>query len=80
MVNQGVTTEDKLDKLKNISGVKFDLPFNDETFRTLVGLRGKLKTRGWKPGVYIFTYMPTGNKDVGLSNSLYIRLDLYFNF
>jgi hypothetical protein len=47
LINQGVTiTEDELNKLKNIPGVKFDLPLNNETSRALVGLIGKPKTRG----------------------------------
>ncbi len=81
LINQGVTiTEDELNKLKNIPGVKFDLPLNNETSRALVGLIGKPKTRGWKAGVYIFTHKLTGDKYVGSSKSLSRRLDQYFTF
>ena len=81
LFNQGISiTQDNLNKLKKIPGVKFDLPLNDQTYRALVGLVGIPNTRGWKPGVYIFTHKLTGQKYVGSSNSLSRRLDQYFNF
>lgn len=81
LANQGVSiTQAKLDKLKNIPGVKFNLPFNDQTIHALIGLIGRPKTRGLKAGVYIFTHNPTGRKYVGSSNSLSRRLDQYFTF
>ena len=81
LANQGVSiTQAKLDKLKNIPSVKFNLPLNDQTIRALIGLIGRPKTRGLKAGVYIFTHKPTGRKYVGSSNSLSRRLDQYFTF
>jgi len=78
--NQGVSiTDSELDKLKNIPGVKFDLPINDQTYPSFVGLVGRPKTRGPKAGVYIFTHLATGSKYVGSSNSLSRRLDQYFS-
>jgi hypothetical protein len=45
--NQEVTiTEEKLTKLKNIPGVRFDLPFTDQTYSSYVSLVGKPKSRG----------------------------------
>lgn len=79
--NQGISiTQDDLNKIKKIPGVKFDLPLSDQTYRALVGLIGRPNTRGWKAGVYIFTLKFTGQKYVGSSNSLSRRLDQYFNF
>lgn len=81
LANQGVSiTQDMLNKLINIPGVKFDLPLNDQTYLGLEGLIGKPNTRGLKSGVYIFTHKLTGRKYVGSSNSLSRRLDQYFNF
>lgn len=81
LVNQQVSiTQVEQDKLKNIPGVKFDLPFNDQTYPSFVGLVGRPKTRGLKAGVYIFTHKVTGRKYVGSSNSLSRRLDQYFTF
>lgn len=79
--NQQVSiTEEKLTKLKNIPGVKFDLPLTEETYPSFVSLVGKPKTRGIKAGVYIFTHKVTDSKYVGSSNSLSRRLDQYFTF
>lgn len=81
LVNQGVSiTQDILNKLISIPGVKFDLPLNTQTTGALEGLIGKPNTRGLKAGVYIFTHKLTGCKYVGSSNSLSRRLDQYFNF
>jgi len=42
LVNQLVSiTQEVLDKLKDIPGVKFDLPLNDETTRAFIALVGK---------------------------------------
>lgn len=71
-------TQSELDKLKTIPGVKFDLPFNDETYSIFVSLVGTPRTRLRKPGVYIFTHKATGRKYVGSSNSLSRRLNQYF--
>ena len=73
-------TEEELAKLKTISGVRFDLPLNDQTYPSYIGLVGKPNTRGIKAGVYIFTHKATGSKYVGSSNSLSRRLDQYFTF
>lgn len=79
--NQQVSiTEEELARLKTISGVRFDLPLNDQTYPSYVGLVGKPNTRGTKAGVYIFTHKVTGSKYVGSSNSLSRRLDQYFTF
>ena len=73
-------TEEELAKLKTISGVRFDLPLNDQTYPSYTGLVGKPNSRGTKAGVYIFTHKATGSKYVGSSNSLSRRLDQYFTF
>lgn len=79
--NQQVSiTEEELARLRAISGVRFDLPLNDQTYPSYVGLVGKPNTRGTKAGVYIFTHKATGSKYVGSSNSLSRRLDQYFTF
>lgn len=81
LINQGVTiTYEELDELKNIPGVKFDLPINNDTSKALAALIGSPKTRNRKAGVYIFTHKPTGDKYVGSSNSLSRRMDQYFKF
>lgn len=81
LANQQVSiTQKDLDRLKAIPGVKFDLPFNDETFSSFTALVGKPNTRGLRAGVYIFTHKATGNKYVGSSNSLSRRLNQYFTF
>lgn len=79
--NQGVSiSEEELKKLKSISGVRFDLPINDQTKGAFGSLVGKPKGRSWKSGVYIFTHKATGNSYVGSSNNLSRRLDQYFTF
>lgn len=79
--NQQVSiTEEELARLRAISGVRFDLPLNDQTYPSYVGLVGKPNTIGTKAGVYIFTHKVTGSKYVGSSNSLSRRLDQYFTF
>lgn len=81
VANQGVSiTQDTLNKIIAIPGVKFDLPITDQTIPALVGLIGRPNTRILKAGVYIFTHKLTGDKYVGSSNSLSRRLDQYFNF
>lgn len=80
LMNQQVSiTQQELNKLKKIPGVKFDLPFTKETYCSLLKLIGKPKTRLRKRGVYVFTHKETGNKYVGSSNSLSRRLFQYFN-
>lgn len=80
LISQGVSiTQEELDQLKAIPGVKFDLPFNDQTYPTFANLVGTPKTRLRKPGVYIFTHKATGRRYVGSSNSLSRRLNQYFN-
>jgi hypothetical protein len=79
--NQKVSiTEAELARLKNIPGVRFKLPLNDQTYPSFEGLVGKPNTRGIKAGVYIFTHIASGAKYVGSSNSLSRRLDQYFTF
>jgi len=56
LANQQVSiSQEDLDKLKGIPGVKFDLPLNDETFFEFVNLVGKQRSQ--KSGVYIFTHL-----------------------
>lgn len=81
MANQNVSiTATELEKIKNIPGVRFDLPLNDQTYPSFEGLVGKPKARKWKSGIYIFTHLPTGKKYIGSSNSLSRRLNQYFTF
>lgn len=81
LVNQQVSiTQEELERLKVIPGVKFDLPLTDVTFHAFVGLVGKPKTKVYRrPGVYVFTHKETGRKYVGSSNSLSRRLAQYFS-
>lgn len=59
LANQGVSiTQEELDKLKSIPGVKFDLPLNDDTTRAFISLVGRQINQ--KPGIYIFTHIATG--------------------
>jgi len=81
VANQQVSfTQPELDELKNIPGIKFDLPLTNETYVSFINIVGKPKARGLKVGVYVFTHKPTGNKYVGSSNNLSRRLDQYFTF
>lgn len=78
--NQGISiTLSELDRLKEIPGVKYDLPLNSETVKSFNSLIGGPKTRLRRPGVYIFTHKKTGHKYVGSSNSLSRRIHQYFN-
>lgn len=78
--NQQVSiTQDKQDKLYKIKGVCFELPLNDQTYPAYFSLVVKLKTRGRRAGIYIFTHIASGGKYLGFSNSLSRRLDQYFN-
>jgi hypothetical protein len=72
-------TQDELDKIKAIPGVKFDLPFNDPIYRTFISLVGRPAGTIRRAGIYIFTHKATGRKYVGSSNSLSRRLDQYFS-
>ena len=77
LVNQKIfITQEELDKLKGIPGVKFDLPLNDETSRAFIALVGRQRSQ--KSGVYIFTHNESGSKYVGSSNNLFFRLFDYF--
>jgi len=69
-------TQEELDKLKSIPGVKFYLPLNYETARTFVDLIGKQRSQ--KSGVYVFTHLESGSKYVGSSNNLSYRISNYF--
>jgi len=88
LLNQQVSiTQEDLDKILKIPGVKFDLPLTDQTFPAYFGLVGKPKARGRRTGIYIlliFRYVPPlrgdyCNKYVGSSNNLSRRLSQYFN-
>lgn len=77
LVNQKVfITQEELDKLKSIPGVKFDLPLNNETTRAFIALVGRQRSQ--KSGVYVFTHKESGSKYVGSSNNLFFRLLDYF--
>lgn len=79
LVNQSVyITQEELEKLKSIPGVKYNLPLNDDTARAFIGLVGRSNSRINRAGVYIFTHLATGSKYVGSSNSLARRLFGYF--
>ena len=56
------------------------MPISDQIYSSFVALVGRPNSRGWRPGVYIFTHKPTGDKYVGSSNNLSRRLDQYFTF
>jgi len=80
LINKQVSlTQKKLDKIKNISGVMFNLTLNEQVYSSFVKLVGKPKKRSRKQGVYIFTHKASGSKYVGSSNSLSGRLFQYFN-
>jgi len=77
LVNQGVSiSQEDLDKLKSIPGVKFDLPLNDETFTAFINLVGRQRSQ--KKGIYIFTHLASGSKYVGSSGNLSYRIFRYF--
>ena len=58
LINQQVfISPEELDKLKGIPGVKFDLPFNDETLRAFISLVGRSNSRVHRAGVYMFTHL-----------------------
>lgn len=79
--NQQVSiTEEELNNLKKICGVRFDLPLDDITYPSFESLVGKPNTRNPKTGIYIFTHKESGSKYVGSSNSLSRRLNQYFTF
>jgi hypothetical protein len=79
LANQQVSiSQEDLDKLKGIPGVKFDLPLNDETSFEFVNLVGKQRSQ--KSGIYIFTHLESGSKYIGSSNNLSYRLSNYFRF
>jgi hypothetical protein len=60
LANQQVSiSQEDLEKLKGIPGVKFDLPLNDETFFEFVKLVGKQRSQ--KSGVYLFTHLESGS-------------------
>jgi hypothetical protein len=81
LVKQQVSiTQVELERLKKIPGVKYYLPFDDQSYSSFVSLVGTPKTRGLKAGVYIFTHLVSGSQYVGSSNSLSRRLDQYFTF
>ena len=68
LANQQVSiSQEDLDKLKGIPGVKFYLPLNDETLFEFVNLVGKQRSQ--KSGVYIFTHLESGSKYIGSSNN-----------
>lgn len=79
LLNQKVSiSQEELDKLLNISKVKFDLPISKETYPALLALVGKPQSRRSKAGIYIFTHKITNSKYVGSSNDLSRRFKQYF--
>lgn len=80
MANQKVSiTQADLDIIKNIPGVRYDLPLTDQTYPAFSGLVGRSGSKFRKAGIYIFTHKATGSKYVGSSNSLSRRLEQYFS-
>lgn len=72
IANKNVSiTQQQLDQLLAIRGVTFDLPMNSDTLKAYYSLVGHPHTRKRKAGVYIWTDLTTGYKNVGSSNSLY---------
>lgn len=58
--NQGVSiTESELDKLKDVPGVKFDLPLNDQTLKLFETLVGKPMSRLYRAGWSLYIYTQT---------------------
>lgn len=81
LINQQVfISPEEFSKIKDLPVVKFDLPISDQIYSSFAVLVGRPNSWGWRPGVYIFTYKPTGDKYVGSSNNLSRRLDQYFTF
>ena len=79
LINQKVSiTQKELDKLLNLSKVKFDLPITKQTYSALLVLVGKPQFRRSNAGIYIFTHMVTNSKYVGSSNDLSRRFKQYF--
>jgi hypothetical protein len=79
LLNQKVSiSQEELDKLLNLSKVKFDLPITKETYPALLALVGKPQSRRSKAGIYIFTHKITNSKYVGSSNDLSRRFKQYF--
>lgn len=79
LLNQKVSiSQEELDKLLNLSKVKFDLPITKEIYPALLALIGKSQSRRSKAGIYIFTHKTTNSKYVGSSNDLSRRFKQYF--
>jgi len=79
LLNQKVSiTQEELNKLLNLSKIKFDLPITKETYSALLALVDKPQYRRGGAGIYIFTHKTTNNKYVGSSNNLFRRLKQYF--
>ena len=38
------------------------MPISDQIYSSFAALVGRPNSRGWRPGVYIFTHKPTGEK------------------
>jgi len=56
LVNKQVfITQEVLNKLKGIPGVKFDLPLNNETIGAFIALVGRQRSQ--KSGIYVFTHL-----------------------
>lgn len=80
LLNQKVAISQKeLDELLSLPSVKYDLPFSDETYPSLLALIRKPHSKRSNAGVYIFTHKSTGNKYVGSSNDLARRFKQYFD-
>lgn len=79
LLNQKVSiSQEELDKLLNLSKVKFDLPITKQIYPALLALVGKPQSRQSKAGIYIFTHKITNSKYVGSSNDLSRRFKQYF--
>ena len=63
LINQQVSISlEEFSKIKYLPVVKFDLPISDQIYSSFAALVGRPNSRGWRPGVYIFTHKPTGEK------------------
>jgi len=80
LLNQKVSiSQKKLDKLLNLSKVKFDLPITKETYPALFALVGKPQFRRSKAGIYIFTHKITNSNDLSRRFKQYFEKNVLFN-
>jgi len=79
LLNQKISiTQEELEKLLSLPGVKFDLPLTDNTYPALLTLIGKPGSRRSNAGIYIFSHKFSNSNYVGSSNDLARRFKQYF--